>query len=259
MIFNNEIDHLKLWCQSKAREYETGSGHYGGVAHIVCSFVYELEFKLSMLTDNSFQDTDDLKKKISELLNVHYEPCLQTPPNNAGKHMVEKVSGEFCAYSDEVMHKSGDLPPVDIPYSRVIVGDEAGALRDRFLTVWSYVNTSYWFPLMGEEPKEISDKFFIMLGNLEPYMERLQRLIGLPRTHIYSYGEIAFRPEYCLETVELTEYGGCETIYTDKDFSWAIYFSHEDTVAFAGTIVPTVKEMLSGEKEHWNVFEWDLD
>ena len=48
-------------------------------------------------------------------------------------------------------------------------------------------------------------------------------------------------------------------IYTDKDFSWAIYFSHENTVAFAGTIVPKVKEMMSKEKEHWNKFEWNLE
>lgn len=53
------------------------------------------------------------------------------------------------------------------------------------------------------------------------------------------------------------EYGGCETIYTDKDFSWAIYFSHEDTVAFAGSIVPKAKELLSTKKEYWNKFEWD--
>ena len=53
------------------------------------------------------------------------------------------------------------------------------------------------------------------------------------------------------------EYGGCETIYTDKDFSWAIYFFHEDTVAFAGSIVPKAKELLSTKKEYWNRFEWD--
>ena len=65
-------------------------------------------------------------------------------------------------------------------------------------------------------------------------------------------------PQNCIETVELNEYSGCETIYTDKDFSWAIYFSHENTVAFAGSIVPKIKELLSNESEHWNKFEWNL-
>lgn len=259
MVFNNAINHLKLWCQNKAKKYETDSGHYGGVTRIVCHWAYELEFKLSMLVDKSFQDTDDLKKEIWELLNVHYEPCLQAVPNTAGEHMIEKVKGEFCEYLDEIIHKNDRLTPVDIPYFRVVVGDEAEALRHKFRAIWSYVNTAYWFPLMGEEPKEISDKFFIMLDYLEPYTDELKKIIGLPEAHIYCYGEIAFRPEHCLETVELTEYGGCETIYTDRDFSWAIYFSHEDTVAFAGSIVPKVKALLIKEEAHWNAFEWNLE
>ena len=145
----------------------------------------------------------------------------------------------------------------NIPYSRVIVGSEATALQDKFRSVWGYVNTSYWFPLMGDQPKEISEKFFIMLDYAEPYMKQIEQIIGLPQTHIYSYGEDVFRPHNCRETVELIGYGGLETIYADKNFSWAIYFSHENTVAFAGSIVPEVKELLSKEKEHWDKFEWD--
>ena len=110
---------------------------------------------------------------------------------------------------------------------------------------------------MGDEPKEISEKFFIMYDYFEPYMKQVEQIIGLPQTHIYSYGESVFRPPNCIETVEIIEYGGCETIYTDRDFTWAIYFSHENTVAFAGSIVPMVKELLSNEKEHWDKFEWD--
>ncbi len=112
---------------------------------------------------------------------------------------------------------------------------------------------------MGDELKEISDKFFVMFDYAEPYMEQIKQIIGLPQTHIYSYGEDAFRPENCIETVELIEYGGCESIYTDKGFSWAIYFSHENTVAFAGSIVSAVKELLSKEKEHWDKFELNFE
>ena len=86
-------------------------------------------------------------------------------------------------------------------------------------------------------------------------MNQLEQIIGLPQTHIYSCSEIWYKPQNCIETVELTEYDGFETIYTDKEFSWAIYFSHENTVSFAGSIVPKVKELLSNEKEHWNKFE----
>ena len=39
--------------------------------------------------------------------------------------------------------------------------------------------------------------------------------------------------------------------YTGKDFF------HENTVAFAGSIVPKVKRLQSKEKEYWDKFEWD--
>ena len=38
-----------------------------------------------------------------------------------------------------------------------------------------------------------------------------------------------------------------------------VYFSHEETVSFAGAIVPKIKEVLKAEKEHWNRFEWQND
>jgi len=91
-------------------------------------------------------------------------------------------------------------------------------------------------------------------------MERLRQWMGLPYVHIYEYGEWYHAyPPHCLETVEFEGDFGCETIYTDKDFTWAVYFSHENTVTFAGTIVPFAKKLLSEEKEHWNRFEWSLD
>lgn len=89
-----------------------------------------------------------------------------------------------------------------------------------------------------------------MFDYFEPYLKEFSTLIGIPENHIYEYGESAFRPVHCLETIELQEYGGCETVYTDKDFTWLICHSHEDTVAFAGTIVPKIKELLKKEEEH---------
>ena len=108
---------------------------------------------------------------------------------------------------------------------------------------------------MGEEPTEVSEKFFVMYDFFEPYVKQFEQIIGLPQAHIYSFCENVFRPEHCIETTELIEYGGCETIYTDKNFSWAIYFSHEGTISFAGSIVHIAKKLLIAEKEHWNSFK----
>ena len=257
MIFNNVINHLKLWCADKHEAYQKNYTNYGGVLYVGYSVAGELSFKLSTLIDKPFASIEDLKKEILGMIDVHYNPSVLKPVNGVAKHIIEKINREFCEYLDEVISKSDTLKPADIPYNRMIVGDEAKELIAKFRSVWGYVNTACWFPLMGEEPEEISEKFFVMFDYLEPHLKELEAILGLPQTHIYGYGESYFEPESCLETSELIEFGGGESIYTDKDFSWAIYFSHEYTVAFAGKIVPKVKKLLSAYEEHWDKFEWD--
>lgn len=257
MTYNNIINHLKLWCKNKAEAYQKVYSTHGGITYVGYQIAYELEFKLSILMDKPFEDMEEFKSEVLSLVDVHYEPSILNPLNSLVQHIIDKTNKEFGEFLEEVLSKQESLSLADIPYRRVIVGSEANALQAKYRSVWGYVNTSYWFPLMGDEPKGIPEKFFIMYDYLEPYMKQVEQIIGLPQTHIYSYGEDVYRPSNCLETVEIIEYGGCETIYTDKGFTWAVYFSHENTVAFAGSIVPKIKELLSNEIEHWNKFEWD--
>ncbi len=257
MMFNNLINHLKLWCENKADIYQRAYQEKRGVLYVGYQLAYELEFKLLTLTDKPFEGKKDFKREVLNLIDIHYEDSILNPQNSLVNYIVEKINQEFRDFLEEILSEE-KLAVVNIPYERIIVGSEATALQDKFCSVWGYVNTSYWFPLVGDEPKEVSEKFFIMLDYFEPYIKQFEQMIGLPQTHLYSHGENDFRPPNCIETAELVEYGGLEMIYTDKDFSWALYFSHENTVAFAGAIVPKVKELLSKEKEHWNKFEWDL-
>ncbi len=256
-MFNNIINHLKLWCIDKAKTYEKAYGSAGGVAYVGYIVACELNFKLSTLIDKPFESKEALKRAVLDFMDVHYEHAILNPQNNTAKHMVEKINAEFREYLEELLSRKEELALADIPYARVIIGEEAAALQEKFRSVWGYVNTSCWYPLMGDYPKEVTEKFFVMFDYFEPYMKQFEQMIGLPQTHMYSHGEGNSRLNYCHETVELTEYGGHETIYTDKDFSWAIYFSHENTVTFAGSIVPKAKELLAKEKAHWDKFEWN--
>ena len=256
-MFNNIINHLKLWCENKADVYQRAYQENRGILYVGYQLAYELEFKLLTLIDKPFESKKDFKNEVLNLIDIHYEDSILNPQNSLVNYIVEKINQEFCDFLEEILSEE-DLAVVNIPYKRIIVGSEASALQDKFCSVWGYVNTSYWFPLVGDEPEEVSEKFFIMFDYFEPYIKQFEQMIGFPQTHLYGYGENDFRPSNCTETAELVEYGGLEMIYTDKDFSWAIYFSHENTVAFAGTIVPKVKEMMSKEKEHWNKFEWNL-
>ncbi len=256
MIFNTVIDHLRQWCVNKAEYYLERYKSYGGIEYVGYQVAYELEFKLSTLIDKSFENEEVLQKEIMDLIDVHYGPSVIKHANRIAKRIIDKTNREFCDYLKKVLSENNTLTSVNIPYKRVIVGSEAAALKDKFRLIWQYVNTAYWFPLIEDDkPIEIKDKFFIMFDRFESYMMQMAQIIGLPHEHIYSYGESIFRPEHCIETSELIEYGGGETIYTDKNFSWAIYFSHESTVSFAGSIVPKAQELLLKEKSHWNKFE----
>ncbi|MBR2223173.1 MAG: hypothetical protein IJ973_02505, partial [Christensenellaceae bacterium] len=72
MLFNNIINHLKLWCRSKAQSYQQVYQNHGGITYVGYQMAYELEFKLSTLIDKSFESIEDLKREVVGLIDVHY-------------------------------------------------------------------------------------------------------------------------------------------------------------------------------------------
>ncbi len=259
MKFNNIINHLLNWCDKKSESCRDSNKSYGGVYSALSMVLWELNFKLSSLIDKEFETTESFRNSVFELIDIHYDNSIIEPQNGTVTRMIEKLNDEFRFCLTDLLFDADTLSFADRQYYRVILGNEAEGIIKRFKTVWSYENTSYWFPLMGEEPRRIEEKFYVMFDYIEPHINEISKLIGLPDAHIYEYSERDIFPDHCIETTEIPEYGGHETIYTDKNFSWAIYFSHEDTVAFAGSIVSKVKEILAKEKDHFNKFEWDLD
>ena len=84
--------------------------------------------------------------------------------------------------------------------------------------------------------------FYLPASSLEGRLVELGALLHLPEKHAFCLGESWFTLPNCVETGELSDYAGSECFYAAKDFRWLIYFSHEDTVSFAGSIVPMIKE-----------------
>ena len=205
-MFNNIINHLKLWCENKADVYQRAYQENRGILYVGYQLAYELEFKLLTLIDKPFESKKNFKNEVLNLIDIHYEASVLNPQNSLVNYIVEKINQEFCDFLEEILSEE-DLAVVNFPYKRIIVGSEASALQDKFCSVWGYVNTSYWFPLVGDEPEEVSEKFFIMFDYFEPYIKQFEQMIGFPQTHLYGYGENDFRPSNCTETAELVEYG----------------------------------------------------
>ena len=260
MRYNEIINHLKLWCRNTAEIYEKVYQKHGDVTYIGYILATEWIFKLSTLMDKDFESIDELQNAILNLQTIHYEQPVRNPKNETSNYIIEKINAEFFEYLEEISSQKENLSLVEIPYNRVILGEEAEGLLEKFRKIWGYDGTDYWFPLINKKSSKIADKFFIGFDYVEPYIKQIEKIIGLPQEHIYCCDEEEFSyPKYCTETAEMIEYSGVECFYTDQDFSWAIYFSHEDTVSFAGSIVPKIKELLKDEEEHWNQFEWDFD
>lgn len=257
MVFTHILSQLIHWCDEQFMTYAEEYGNAGGLYYIGYQYASELRFKLATLVDREFESLDAFREEVVSLLDVHYEGALREPADPTVAAMTEILREKFLQYFLPMTTEHGGVSLVDHPYIRVVLGQEGEALIEKFRRVWGYEAGRYWEPLEKAERELPLETLFIMFHYAEPYMEKLSRLLGLPFTRIYRYGERdRAYPEHCLETEVLTEYGGLESIYTDKEFTWAVYFSHENTVTFAGAIVPLVKKLLEEEKDHWNKFEW---
>lgn len=252
MRYNNVLYLLMGWCEkcsAKHRKaYQNGSEPMGYIPYRTAD---ELRFKLSSLLEQDFSGYEAFKARIMDLLDVCYDRFLQNLQNKAQKYMMERVQREFLNYFDTLGPDSqGDAPAY---YERVILAEEAERIIERFEAEWDYTPNTYWYPLSKCGKGEM---LFLMQELVESREGELLKLLELPQQRMYCYGERNYSIRYVTETDDLLFYSGLEGAYTDKDFTWLIYCSHEQTVTFAGVIVPRVKELYAAEKAQWNRFEW---
>lgn len=253
MVYNNVTNTLRNWCnkmtQQYSAEYELERANTGQSIRFLSYLVTaELSYKLGTLIDKDFSSYTAYRNAVLALLPQHVDYILKKELDRAETGYVRSAESAFCEYLDSI---SPDCASPIMPYNRIIRGAEASAIAKQFNDKWGY-DTSYWYPL---NTMSGNDKLFISSERLEPYLTEICQLLGLPKEHIYEYGEAWYDCPHCAEIEALEDYAGCEKAYCPKDFSWIIYCSHENTITFAGTIVPKIKEILHAEQEHWNRFE----
>lgn len=250
MVFNNVVCAMQEWCTAASERYQDEaelermlSGYTNRYAKT--RFAEEMDYKLGSLIDREFDDFDQMRSAILDMIPQRIMYALVLERNEEALAFVKEAEADFRAYLEEV---PADVSAAPRPYYRVILGAERDAIAYAILEKWEY-STAYWYPLVGTFDE---NKLFLDSELLEPYIERLLELLGLPEKRVYEYGESWFVGEHCAEVDDLYGYGGNEAAYLPKDLSWIIYFSHEGTVTFGGDIVPAVKELLRDEMEHWN-------
>lgn len=241
MVFNNVIGALQEWCTADMERMIQGSMKQYWKAR----FAEEMVYKLGSLIDREFDDFFQFRNAVLDLLPQRILYALVQERSEAALALLQEAEAEFRAYLEEV---PADVSAKQGPYYRVILGEERDAIGYAILEKWEY-STAYWYPLSGEFDET---KLYLDAELLEPYWDRLLELLDLSEKRVYEYGESWYIGEHCAEVDDLYGYCGNEAVYVPKDLSWIIYFSHEGTVTFGGTIVPAVKELLKDEMEHWN-------
>ncbi len=248
MKFNNVIDTLRLYCRELSARYaEEYEEQY---RKSECFYRYlvvdEIEARLCTLVDEEFPDFGEFCGLVRGIPENYADPRLENPSPEALEY-IREAERAFLALLEMV---KPDCEGAELPYFRYLTGPERQVVIDRFRKKWNYIPHKYWYPMTGEEIRE--DRLFLHADYAEEYWPEIERLLGLPENHIYSYGECILPGLDCAEEAELVGYGGLENACCDKDFSWIIYFSHEETVTFAGSILPQIQRILAPEQARWN-------
>lgn len=248
MKFNHVIDTLRLGCRELSREYWEEYGQHDRESQ--CFFRYlvtgEIEAQLCTLMDTEFSDFEEFVGLVRGILTDYGDVRLEKPPEDA-LGCIREAEEAFLALLEQARP---DCETPEIPYFRYLTGKERENVITRFREQWGYIPHKYWYPMNGQEIRE--DCLFLHTDHVEDYWPRIEQLLGLPEKHIYCYGEGDCAGRDCMEMTELDGYNGFENACCGQDFFWLVYFSHEETVTFAGSILPRIREILAPEKTHWN-------
>lgn len=250
MKFNHVIDTLRQFCLEKAAAYAEEYEQRGGLYFYRYLVMNELHVKLCTLVDREFSNFGACLAAVKALIPGHLNSTLQNP-SPVAEHFIREAEAAFRKRLESLRP---DCPAPKIPYLRHLTGEEAECMAARFREKWDYVPQNYWYPMDGQKIRE--DRLFLSADYVEDYWEALEKLLGLPGTHVFCLNESNYPGgPACMEMVELIGYGGLENACCDRGFSWIVYFSHENTVTFAGSILPQVRRLLAAEREHWNRWE----
>lgn len=256
MDFNHKINRIKLWCGDKSRYYSNKYNSFDDIYYLCHCFAEHFKQSLSMIMDRDFQSVESFRQYLFDKIRWHAED-LQRNFKGEGE-FPQQLCKEAQDVVDEVINDPSHHPEADIPYFRIIHGDEVGVLCKRFGEAWGFDKENRWFPIDYSSKQRNTDELFIMSEYLTPYLEELSKIVSTPQNRMYKFEESVFGLPLCLEVEAYFEdkaFEGEEIVYSDKAFNWHIYLGKMNLVKFAGSIVPSVKELLIKEKEQWNQYE----
>lgn len=165
------------------------------------------------------------------------------------KRAIEDARQKFVNFIDKINDEQIDkVEP--LPFRRRLLENEAGVVRQQLQQHWNF-DGGYWEPLVACSPKPFV--FFDKENLNENEFKKIKDIIlKLPYVTIYEVSEDLYDYEIDKSEMETDCY---EVIYTDKNFEWIIYGSHEGTLAFGGEwLLAELDKQLIDKTGFKNVF-----
>ena len=180
------------------------------------------------LVGKQFQNIDELKHELKQQGQDNLK--IRTDGYSKAGHLkqIELERQNFINFIDQFdIQNVGEIEL--LPYRRRLSESEAKEVRQSLEIHWNF-DGGYWEPLT-----ECSSQPFYfynreILDNSD-YQNLVSILTKITKDTIYEITED--RLDYEITVAEFDK-NNWETIYTDKNNQWIIYFSHEGTIAFGG-------------------------
>ena len=183
---------------------------------------------IETLVGKDFQLLDDCYKEIKSFGLNSQSHFTTGKLNDLQKRAINDARQKFIAFIDKISNEQLDkVEP--LPFRRRLLENEANLVRQELQRHWNF-DGGYWEPLTSCSPKPFA--FFDKENLTENDFQKIKDIIlNQSDNKIYEVSEQRYDYEIDNSEIEPDCY---EIIYTDKNFEWIIYGSHEGTIAFGG-------------------------
>ncbi len=255
MIYQNIVDSARRYCMERSKEfehrYETSRA---GIYSYRCLVMDKLLYWVETAIDADFDSAAECTQTLTSFVNRLQSDDVNHTPNALMRKIIDDEKKRFVEF---VLSLDETCPTPDLPYNRTVIGEEKENIEKELADKWDYVRTWYWDPLCNATEKET---LFLMEWHVRSYFEAIATRLQKTHPLVFRYGEgIDGRDSpYCAQTSVMDlSFSGRETVYFDQELTWIIYLSHEQTITFAGSILPIIKSLLAKERDQWNRY-WDI-
>jgi hypothetical protein len=198
------------------------------------------------IIDKKYYSVNDCIEELKIIGSIAQTIFTENEKNKIANNAMNDERNKFVYFVENIM--KNDLNNVSpLPYNRKLSKIESKEIREKLFSIWKF-DGGYW-----EHSKDKNEVIFLMDKYItESDRTKIVEYISKHNRKYYTVDEM--ENDYETEIIEIC---GCETVYTNINFEWIIYISHEMYVAFSGVfLIRFLNDLFSDRMEKINIYEW---